>query len=134
MANNAPMTREDLYMHSIDDMVLDANNAPMTREDHWSRPVAMAPGGQWLSLREVIEGKTAQVSFAHLSLEQQSELVAERIQQRPKFEVGTLASGIVDKERAITEVHALTSIGCSLIDVEGRMIKMLIESALNGNL
>ena len=90
MTNNAPMTREDLYMHSIDDMVLDANNAPMTREDHWSRPVAMAPGGQWLSLREVVEEEPTQVPFNRLSLEQQSELVVKRIQQRPIFKVGTL--------------------------------------------
>ena len=41
-----------------------ANNTPVTREDHWSRPVAMAPDGQWISLREVIDEEPAQFSFA----------------------------------------------------------------------
>ena len=111
-----------------------ANNAPMTTEDHWSLPVAMAPGGQWLSLREVIEDEPVRFSFIQLSLEQQSELVAERIKKRPQFEVGVIGIGIVDKKRAIKEVQNRTSIGCTLIDIEQRMIKMLIESAREGNL
>ena len=52
-----------------------ANNAPMTPEDHWSHPVAMTPDGQWISLREVVEGSPAQVPFNCFSLEKQSELV-----------------------------------------------------------
>ena len=111
-----------------------ANNAPMTREDHWSRPVAMAPDGQWISLREVIDEEPARLSFVQLSLEQQSELVAERIRQRPRFDAGILGLGVLSKKRAINEVRARTSVGCTLIEVEQRMIKMLIESARAGNL
>lgn len=72
--------------------------APVTREDHWSRPVAMDPDGQWLSLREVVEEEPARLSFIQLSPEQQSELVDERIRQRPKFDVGILGLGILDKK------------------------------------
>ena len=111
-----------------------ANNAPMPHEDHWSRPVAMTPEGQWVSLREVVEGKPTQVPFNSLSLEKQSELVAERIRQNPDFEVGILGQGIMDKKRAIDEVQKRTSIGRALIDVEQRMIRMLIKRALEGNL
>ncbi len=110
-----------------------ANNAPITHEDHWSRPVAMTPDGQWLSLREVVEEST-QVPFNCLSLEKQSELVAERIRQSPEFDVGILGQGIVDKKHAIEEVQKRTSIGRALIDVEQRMIRMLIKRALEGNL
>ena len=107
---------------------------PATREDHWSRPVAMDPNGQWLSLREVVEAEPARLSFIQLSPEQQSELVAERIRQRPKFDVGILGIGILDKKRAINEVQARTSIGRTLIEIEQRMIKMLLERAREGNL
>ncbi|MCY4553665.1 MAG: hypothetical protein OXC79_08320 [Candidatus Poribacteria bacterium] len=111
-----------------------ANNTPMTHEDHWSHPVAMAPDGQWISLREMVEEAPTQVPFNRLSLEEQSELVAERIRQSPEFEVGILGQQIVDKKHAIDEVQKRTSIGRALIDVEQRMIRMLIKRALEGNL
>ena len=111
-----------------------ANNTPMTREDHWSRPVAMAPDGQWISLREVIDEEPARFSFAQLSREQQSELVAERIRQRPKFDVGIPGLGVLSKKRAINEVRARTRIGRTLIEIEQRMIALLIKRAHEGTL
>ncbi len=111
-----------------------ANNTPVTREDHWSRPVAMAPDGQWLSLREVIDEEPARFSFAQLSREQQSELVAEHIKQRPVFDVGILGLGVFSKKRAINEVKARTRIGRTFIEVEQRMIARLIERAREGTL
>ena len=111
-----------------------ANNAPTPREDHWSRPVAMDPDGQWLSLREVVEEEPARFSFIQLTPEQQSELVAERIQQRPNFDIGILGLGILSKKRAINEVRARTRIGCTLIEVEQRMITRLIKRAREGTL
>ena len=82
----------------------------------------------------MVEGKPTQVPFNCLSLEKQSELVAERIRQNPDFDVGILGQGIMDKKRAIDEVQKRTSIGRALIDVEQRMIRMLIKRALEGNL
>ena len=106
----------------------------MTHEDHWRYPVAMTPDGRWLSLREVVEEEPTQVPFNCLSPEKQSELVAERIRQSPEFDVGILGQGIVDKQHAIDEVQKRTSIGRALIDVEQRMIRILIKRALAGNL
>lgn len=106
-----------------------ANNTSMPREDHWSRPVAMAPNGQWLSLREVVEEEPARFSFVQLTPKQQAELVAERIRQRPQYDMGILGLGILDKKRAINEVRARTPIGCTLIEVEQRMIERLIKRA-----
>ncbi len=111
-----------------------ANSTPIAREDHWSRPVAMAPDGQWLSLREVIEEEPARFSFIQLTPDQQSELVAERIRQRPKFDVGILGLGVLSKKRAINEVQARTRVGRTLIEVEQRMIARLIKRAIEGNL
>ena len=105
------------------------NNTLIPREDHWSRPVAMAPNGQWLSLREVVENEPARFSFVQLTPEQQSELVAERIRQRHEYDMGILGLGILNKKRAINEVQARTPIGCTLIEVEQRMIERLIERA-----
>ena len=76
------------------------NNAPMTHEDHWSRPVAMTPDGQWISLREVVAGAPTQVPFNCLSLEKQSELVAERIRQSPEFDVGILGQMFLEPRDA----------------------------------
>ena len=59
---------------------------------------------------------------------------AERIRQSPEFDVGIVGQRIVDKKQAINEVQKRTSIGCALIDVEQRMIRMLIKHALEGNL
>ena len=106
----------------------------MTHEDHWSRPVAMTSDGQWISLREVVEEEPMQVPFNCLSPEKQSELVAEHIRQSPEFDIGILGQGIIDKKHAIEEVQKRTSIGRALIDVEQRMIRMLIKRALEGNL
>ena len=108
--------------------------ATETQEDHWSRPVAMDPDGQWLSLREVVEEEPARLSFIQLSPEQQAELVVERIRQRPKFDVGILGIGILDRKRAINEVRTRTAIGRTLIEIEHRMIRMLLEQARQGNL
>ena len=105
------------------------NNTSMSREDHWSRPVALAPNGQWLSLREVVEKEPARFSFIQLTPEQQAELVAERIRQRPEYDIGILGLGVLDKKRAINEVQARTPIGCTLIEVEQRMIERLIKRA-----
>ena len=105
------------------------NNKPIPREDHWTRPVAMALNGQWLSLREVVENEPARFSFVQLTPEQQSELVAERIRQRTEYDMGILGLGVLDKKRAINEVRDRTPIGCTLIEVEQRMIERLIERA-----
>ena len=96
--------------------------------------MAMTPEGQWISLREVVEGEPIQVPFNCLSFEKQSELVAERIRQDPNFDVGILGQGVMDEKRAIDEVQKRTSIGRALIDVEQRMMRMLIKRALEGNL
>ena len=110
------------------------NKTSIPHEDHWSRPVAMAPNGQWISLREVVEDEPARFSFIQLTPEQQSELVAERIRQRPEYDLGILGMGILDKKDASNEVRARTPIGCTLIEVEQRMIERLIKRAYESNL
>ena len=110
------------------------NYRPMPYEDHWSSPVAMDLVGQWLSLREVVEKEPDQVPFTDLSLEKKSELVAERIRLRPQFEMSAIGKEIIDKERAIKEVKRRTSLGHTLIEIEQRMIRMLLESARAGKL
>ncbi len=110
------------------------NNEPMTPEDHWGGPVALSPNGQWISLREVVEEEPARFSFVQLSADQKSELVAERITRRPRFDVGVIGLGMISRKRAINEVKARTRLGLTLIDIERRMIARLIELAHEGKL
>ena len=78
--------------------------------------------------------RTGKVFVYPIDPEKQSELVAERIRQRPRFDVGILGLGVFSKKRAINEVLARTRIGCTLIEVEQRMIARLIKRARNGSL
>lgn len=110
------------------------NYRRLSDEDHWISPVAMDHNGQWLSLREVVEKEPFQMSFTDLTPEKKSELVVERIRLRPDFEMITIGKEIIDKIRAIKEVKRQTSLGLTLIDIEQRMIRMLLESAREGKL
>ena len=80
-----------------------ANDTSITREDHWSRPVAMAPDGQWISLREVIDEEPARFSFIQLTPEQQSELVAERIRNGPDLTWVSWGWGYLAKSVLLTK-------------------------------
>jgi hypothetical protein len=67
------------------------------------------------------------LELTQLSPEQQAELTAARIQHQPKFQVGMVGVGVVDKERAIAEVKARSDVGRTLIEIENRALRMLIE-------
>lgn len=82
-----------------------------------------------MDILEVITEEVKSIFFRDFSL-----WVAERIRQSPEFDVGILGQGIMDKKRAIDEVQKRTSIGRALIDVEQRMMRMLIKRAFEGNL
>ena len=101
----------------------------------WELPVSMGTDGHWVTLKEAIEEKVAMLSFGQLSLGQQAELVAKRIESQPEFELAM--AGLVNKEHAIQEVRAQSSVGRTLIEIEQRMIYRILEQAskekTNGN-
>ncbi len=97
--------------------------------EQWALPVSMDTEGHFVSMRDTCAGKTAVLSFAQLSLNQQTELVARRIEQQPKFELSMIGAGVVSKERAIAEVRAQTPVGRTLIEIEQRMMARMMKRA-----
>lgn len=97
--------------------------------EQWALPVSMDVQGHLVSMRDTCAGKTAVLSLEQLSLDQQTELVAERIERQPKFELSMIGAGVMSKERAIAEVRAQTPVGRTLIEIELRMMARMMKRA-----
>ncbi len=102
---------------------------PAVPKEQWELPVSMAADGHWVTLEETVKEKTAATSFGQLSLDQQAELVAKRIESQPTFELAMVGPGLVDKEHAIQEVRSQSSVGRTLIEIEQRMISRMMKRA-----
>jgi hypothetical protein len=100
--------------------------------EQWDLPVSLGADGHWLTLKQAVETKAAGLSFGQLSMEQQADLVAQRIENQPKFEMAMVGPGIVGKERAIQEVRAQSSVGRTLMEIEQRMISRMLKRASGG--
>ena len=98
-----------------------ANNARTVPQEQWDLPVSKAPDGRWITLREFVGRDVAVLSSTNLSkqltLDQQAELVAERIAHRTDFKVAMIGLGVVDQERALQEIREQTSAGRTLINI-----------------
>jgi hypothetical protein len=81
------------------------------------------------TLREVVDPDVATKHLSELTLEQRAELVAERLALQPSLELAMIGAGMIDKQRAITEVKGKTRIGKLLIEIEDQMIRNLLERA-----
>jgi hypothetical protein len=88
-----------------------------------------ADGSRMVSLREVLSPDVPTADFPQLAPEQKAALTAERIRRQPKFKLGMVGAGIIDKERAIQEVKAQSDVGRTLIEIEQRTINHLIKKA-----
>jgi hypothetical protein len=93
-------------------------------------PVGFDPVGKLVTLREAMKPEHASVvSMASLSPEKRAELTVKRIEAQPKFELGMVGAGIVDKKRAIEEVNAQSDVGRVLMEIEQRVINSVLEQA-----
>lgn len=81
------------------------------------------------TLREVVDPSVPTKHLAELTLEQRAELVAERLALQPSLELAMIGAGMIDKQRAITEVKGKTKVGKLLIEIEHQMIRNLLEQA-----
>jgi len=98
--------------------------------EQWDFPAGYTADGKRLAnLREMIDPNVPTMSLAQLNPEQRAELVAERIARQPKFQLAMVGAGVLDKERAISEVKAQTEIGRALMEIEQNAIHMLVEEA-----
>ncbi len=81
------------------------------------------------TLRDVVDPSVPTKHLSELTLEQRAELVAERLALQPSIELAMIGAGMIDKQRAITEVKGKTKIGRLLIEIEHQMIRNLLEQA-----
>jgi hypothetical protein len=81
------------------------------------------------TLRDVVDPAVPTKQLSELTLEQRAELVAERLALQPSLELAMIGAGMIDKERAITEVKGKTKVGKLLIEIEHQMIRNLLEQA-----
>jgi hypothetical protein len=89
-----------------------------------------ADGSGMLSLRDLLAApETDTRGLSDLTEAEQAELTAERIRGQRTFRIELVGVGVLDKERAIAEVRALSSAGRTLIEIEKRALRMVIEDA-----
>ena len=101
----------------------------LINKKQWNMPVSFREDGKTVTLREFTKGDSVALSLSSLDEDQRAELTAQRIQMQPKFELGMIGGGVVDKDRAIAEVKNKTSVGRTLIKIETRAIQHAIEQA-----
>jgi hypothetical protein len=89
-----------------------------------------ADGSALLSLRELLAlPETDARRLADLTDDEQVELTAQRIGGLQKFRIELVGIGVLDKEQAIVEVRKRSSAGRTLIEIEKRALRMVIEDA-----
>lgn len=81
------------------------------------------------TLRDVVDPGVPTKQLSDLTLEQRAALVAERLALQPSLDLAMIGAGMIDKQRAITEVKGKTKVGKLLIEIEHQMIRNLLEQA-----
>jgi hypothetical protein len=97
-------------------------------EEEWDLPVSFNDNGQPVSLRDYVSGTPA-VPIGSLTPEQRADLTVMRLERRSSYEMAMIGVGLLDKERALTEVRARSQVGRVVTDIEFRMIRQLIDHA-----
>ncbi len=101
-------------------------------------PVSFDINGEIVSLRDYLLAKTrgenSCLSFSSLSSSQKAKITAERIRREPEVKLGVRGAGVIDKQRAIAEVEALSPLGKTLIEAEEHIITHLIDAVQHGRL
>ena len=99
------------------------------RPEQWKMPVSFTVDGRPVTLKDFVDHEGAALSLSALNDDQRAELAAERIQQQPRFELGMIGAGVVDKASAIAEVRAKSPVGRTLIEIETRTVQSLVDQA-----
>lgn len=96
----------------------------------WEMPAGFcADGSGQASLRDVVDPGVATLQLSDLTLDQRAHLVTKRLELQSKIDLAMIGAGLIDKERAITEVKNKTKVGRLLIEIEHQMIRNLIEQS-----
>ena len=126
-----PSKASQAGMTSLSDMETSMTDAKALNtavpSDQWDMPAGFRSDGQIATLKDVVDPKVPTVSLGELTPQQRADLVIKRIEQQPDFKVAMVGAGIVDKNRAIAEIKAGSSIGKELIEIEQRLLNNLSE-------
>lgn len=99
-------------------------------QEQWALPAGFtADGTRLATLKELADPAVPTMSLAQMSPTQRAELVSKRIEMQPKFDLAMVGAGVVDKQRAISEVKAQTDIGRVLMEIEQNAINFLLDAA-----
>ena len=83
-----------------------------------------------VTLREIVSGADSDTKpLEDLNDQERVALTAERINGQRKFKIGLVGIGVLDKKRAIEEVRKQSSAGKTLVNIEQRVIRMVLEQA-----
>jgi hypothetical protein len=89
----------------------------------------LADGSRAATLREVTDPAIATKQLGELTHREIAELAVRRLEtEQEPFGLRMLGvPGIIDKTRAIAEIRAGSAVGMHLMDIEQRVIRLLIE-------
>ncbi len=103
---------------------------PSFPEKQWAMPAGFhSDDSAVASLRDVVDPSVPTKQLSDLTFEQRAELVLKRLALQPSIQLAMIGAGMIDKERAITEVKNKTKVGKLLIEIEHQMIRNLLEQA-----
>ncbi len=102
---------------------------PKSIEKELKLPVSFTSDGKKVTLEEYITKKSnISLPLSSLKPSQLAEITVDRIKEKPEVKLMMLGSDIIDKERAIAEVQAQSSIGQVLMETEQYKIEYLIKA------
>lgn len=101
---------------------------PKSIEKELKLPVSCTSDGNKITLEEYLTTKKdISLSLSNLKPSQLAEITMDRIREKPEVKLMMLGSDVIDKERAIAEVEAQSSIGLVLMEAEQYEIEDTIE-------
>ncbi len=98
--------------------------------EQYDLPVTFNQSGQILTLRQMLASGSSALSLSSLEPEKLVELTSKRIAAKPDFEIAMVGAGLVNKARALQEVAAQTDVGRLLVEIEQRVIQLVLDRAM----
>jgi hypothetical protein len=110
--------------------VVGAATKTVAREQPKRRPALALKGRvRAVERRTTKHSKPEPVAFDQLPFEKRVELTEARIKAQPTFEVEMVGAGRLSKTRALQEVRAQTNVGKLLVEIEGKVVRNVLEKA-----
>ena len=98
-------------------------------DEQYDLPVSFDPSGKIMTLRQLLQPGACAASLSSLEPKKLIELATRRIGAKPDFEIAMVGAGLVNKARALKEVAAQTAVGRLLVEIEQRVIQLVLDRA-----